>query len=330
MFFVALEKNKAWVMERDLLTTGSIGQTVELAFSDDWDGLEKFAVWRAYDISVAAAISGDTIEIPARVLTKPDVQLLLGIYGINTAGTVVIPTVYADLGTIREGANLSGADNYEVPSEALLAQMQQKATAAAAAALEAVSGHYAGSATFTVNDAGHLIMTVTMGGETSSTDLGVVTAYAEAVAGGYTGTYAEFQALLTANARTAYDVDAALAAVQQVTSTASAAQSAASAAQTAASSAQSAASDAQTAVAGKQAKHTTAQVILSSGGTSWTDIPASGVTSSNTVIWSPDPDSFTAAAEALVRMTAQGNGVVSFASVGITSAAITINMVILD
>ena len=198
------------------------------------------------------------------------------------------------------------------------------------AALEAVSGHYAGSATFTVNDAGHLIMTVTMGSETSSTDLGVVTAYAEAVAGGYTGTYAEFQALLTANARTAYDVDAALDAVQQVTSTASAAQSAASAAQTAASSAQSAASAAQSAVSGKQAQHKTAQVILSSGGTSWTDLPASGVTTDNLVIWSAAPESVVAAAEVLVRMTAQGNGVVSFAASGPTSAAVTINLAIFD
>ena len=239
MFYVEANKNKAWCQERGLLTTGSVGETVELDFSDDWDGLEKFAVWRAYDVSESAAIYDDTIEIPARVLMKPDVNLLLGIYGINTAGTVVIPTVYADLGTIREGANLSGAENYEVPSEALLAQMQQKATAAAAAALEAVSGHYAGSATFTINNVGHLIMTVTIDGEANSTDLGIVTAYAEALTAGYTGTRAEFQALLTANARTAYNVDAALTAVQTVTATATAAQTAASDAQTAASSAQS-------------------------------------------------------------------------------------------
>lgn len=322
--YVEIDKNKAWCRERGLLTTGSVGETVELDFSDDWDGLEKFAVFRAYDVSEAAAISGDFIEIPARVLTKPDVQLLLGVYGINTEGTVIIPTVYVDLGTIRVGANLSGADNYEEPPETLYAQIAERANAAAASAAAAelsaaaaATGTPTGTLSFSVNEDGDLIETITPagGGTPLTVNLGHVV-----------GESADAQVIAA--------LQTAVAAAQSTANTANTnatnAQSAASAAQTAASGAQTAATNAQTVANGKQAKRKTAQVLLASGASSWTDIPAAGVTDDNLVIWSAAPASFEAAAEALVRMTAQGNGVVSFAASGPTSAAITINLAIFD
>lgn len=330
MFIVECNANKAWCGDRDLLTTGTVGKTVDLRFSDDWDGLQKFAVFRAYDISEAVVITGDTLEIPRRVLSKPDVHLMLGIYGVNTQGTVAIPTVYADLGCIREGANITGADNYEAPEESMLAEMQAMVETAQAAAIAATSGAVFGTASFSVNSSGHLIMAVEVEGETSTTDLGIVTAYAEAVAGGYTGTYAEFQALLTANARTAYDVDAALAAVEQVVDTADAASAAASAASTAAASAESAATAAQAAVASKQAQHKTATVTLASGQSSWSNLSVTGVTANNTVIVTPAPASFAAWVTSGVYCSGQGAGTLSFAASATPSAALTANIVILD
>ena len=52
MFRVQIEKNKAWVTERETLTLycqGCDPVKIELSFNDEWDGLSKIAVFRAYD-----------------------------------------------------------------------------------------------------------------------------------------------------------------------------------------------------------------------------------------------------------------------------------------
>lgn len=330
MIFVSVTENKAWCNSRDTLTSGSVGTTITVSLDSAWDELSAFAVFKAHDRSEAVPVTGDTVEIPAHVLAVPDVHLVVGFYGIDTVGKVVIPTVYADLGEIRAGANLTGSDNYVPPPATLYAQILALTKAAQSAAVTAASGTYAGSVTFSIDSDGELILTVTEDGESTPTSLGAVTAYAAAKAGGYTGTYAEFQALLTANARTEYEVAQALSAVSAVVETANSAQAAASAAQTAASSAQTAASAAQAAVAGKQAKHKTAQVFLASGATTWTNLSVEGVTAENTVLVTPAPESFAAWVTAGVYCSGQGDGVLSFASAATTSSALTANVLILD
>lgn len=336
---VTVNKNNAWCEKRDLLTTGSVGVLVELDFSDDWDGLQAFAVFESYNRSAAAPVTGETVLIPPEMFDVPFVHLMIGLYGVAEDGSVVIPTVYADLGEIRKGANLTGADNVSPPTAVLYAQIEALAKAAQAAASAAASGVYAGSVTFSVSgptsdDPGHLIMSVTEEGVTTTTDLGPVSAWAVALDAGYTGSYDDFKELLIANAQTAYNVEAALDAVEDVTATATAAQAAASGAQTAATAAQTSATAAQTAVAGKQPQHITRQVTLPAGGGSsdanWTNITATGVKSNNTVIVTPAPASFNAWVAAGVYCSAQGNGKLSFKSSALTTAALTANVVILD
>lgn len=201
MIIVEASKNKAWCPERELLTAGSVGVTVDLRFSADWDDLQVFGIFRAYNVSAAVAVTGDSVEIPASVLANPNVHLLLGLYGVAEDGTVVIPTLYADLGVVREAANLTGADNYVPPDASLYAQVLKLAGDAQAAANEATSGEYAGTATFTINSAGKLVMSVTRDGSTSTSVIGDVSAYAAALAAGYTGTYEEFCDMLIANSQ---------------------------------------------------------------------------------------------------------------------------------
>lgn len=340
MFQVYFDKNKAWVTERETLTMYSQGYDaveIGMSFSAEWGSLSKIAVFRAYDAQIDLAVTGSSVEVPVNVLLKPNVHLMFGLYGISTDGQTVIPTVWADLGIIQPTANPTAADNYGPPSLGLYAQVAALAAAAQAAAATAVSGTYAGSVAFSINNAGHLIMTYTEDGESTDTDLGAVSAYAAAVAGGYTGTYAEFQALLTANGATAYNVAQALAAVEAVTDTASAAQTAATtavntanAASTAASAASSAASAAQTTANGKQAQHKTATVTLAKNNTTWTDLAATGVTASNLVIYSAAPASVVEAATCVVRMTSQGADKVSFAAETAPENDLTINLAIFD
>ena len=207
MIIVEANNNKAWCPERELLTAGSVGVTVDLRFSDDWDDLQVFGIFRAYNVSAAVAVTGDSVEIPASVLANPNVHLLLGLYGVAEDGKVVIPTVYADLGVVRDAANLTGADNYVPPDASLYAQVLKLAGDAQAAADEATSGEYAGTATFSINSAGKLVMSVTRNGSTSSSVIGDVSAYAAALDAGYTGTYDQFKAMLIANSQVASKQD---------------------------------------------------------------------------------------------------------------------------
>lgn len=354
MFNVRIDSNKAWVTERETLTLYSQGYEavqIEIDFGDEWASLSKIAVFRAYDCQIDVAMTGNSVEIPVNVLLKPNVHLLFGVYGVNSTGTVVIPTIWADLGIIQPSPNPTDADNYGPPALGLYAQLEALAASAAASAATAASGTYAGSVEFYINGVtsgkttqqdipvGNLVMEVTTGGTTTISDLGTVTAYAAAKSGSpaYSGTYEQFQQLLQANAIAA----STLAQVQsQLATVASSASTAVSTANTAASTATTAKNKAdsvettvgtlQTAVAGKQAQHHTTSVELASGATSWTINNVNYVTASNLVIWSAAPTSFADAAAAMVRMTAQGAGSVTFAATTAPSNAITINLAIFD
>ena len=333
MFRLRIDKNKAWVEQRETLTLYTEGSElveIDLDFSEDWDDLSKIAVFRAYDAQIDIAMTGDSVEIPVSVLLQPNVHLYFGVYGVGGSGSVVISTIWADLGIVQASPNPTDAGNYGPPDLGLYEQLSALVTAAAAAAQTAATGVYAGDVSFSINSSGHLIMSVTDGGTTTETDMGAVTAYAAAVAGGYTGTYAQFQALLTANYATSQTVAALESDVATAKSNAATALSTAQSASSAASAASTAASAAQTAVAGKQAKAKKATANLISGNSSWSGINVEGVTATNIVLWGPDPSSFLEAQDKQVRMTAQGAGTVSFTAEAATESAITMNLLIFD
>ena len=335
MIRVQIDKNSAWVTQREKITMYSEGYDavqIELSLSDEWSGLSKIAVFRAGDVQIDVAVSGNTVTVPANVILVPNVHLFFGLYGLATAnGRVAIPTTWADLGIIQPAADPTAAQNYGQPVPDLYAQLAAKVTAAEAAAEEANSGHYAGTATWSIptsgEKTGHLLMTID---GSDPVDLGICTAYGEALAANYEGSEAEFRAMLIANYVTSETLEEIEALAESAASTAESAASDASDAVTAATEATAAATEASAAVSGKQAQHKTATVTLTSGASSWSNVSATGVTASNLVIWSPAPASFLEAQDKQVRMTAQGAGVVTFAAESNTTADITINLAIFD
>lgn len=340
MFSVTIDRNKAWVTERETLTRYSTGtDTVQIGldFSEEWDALSKIAVFRAYETQIDVAFTGDSVQIPVQVLTRQDVHLLFGVYGVNASGSVVIPTIWADLGIIQPGPDPTDADNYGPPALGLYAQLEALAASAAASAAAAATGAYAGSVAFTVNAVGHLIMSATQDGVTTTSDLGTVTAYGAALDGGYSGTYAQFQALLQSNAIAAStlqqlqtQLDGIDARVTAASNNASAAVTAAGEARNTANSASDAVSALETTVSGKQAKYHAVTVQLAAGLKVWQIGNVAHVTADNLVIYGAAPGSFDAAAEALVRMTEQGAGTVKFEAASETSEAITMNLAVFD
>ena len=88
------------------LTSGSVNVNVaRFEFSPDWEGLERVAVFRAGVESRSVVLGADgQCVIPWETLASHGRQLTAGVYGTR-GGEVVLPTVWASLGTVLEGAD---------------------------------------------------------------------------------------------------------------------------------------------------------------------------------------------------------------------------------
>ena len=101
--------NIARVIERPAkITAGTVGMPVEFDFDSQWDHLQKLAVFRAGDVIKTIDISGPDLTVPWEVLEKPGVLLSVGVYGTNSDGTVVIPSIWANVCAISIGVDPDG------------------------------------------------------------------------------------------------------------------------------------------------------------------------------------------------------------------------------
>lgn len=109
MFELYADKVRLSVRAREALTSGMVNAAhVRFEFSGDWEGLEKTAVFQAGSESRSVLLDGGgECAIPWEALAKPWVQLKAGVYGTR-GGETVLPTVWASLGTVLEGAAPAG------------------------------------------------------------------------------------------------------------------------------------------------------------------------------------------------------------------------------
>ena len=124
MFILYANKNQLTIRKKEPVTSGSVNvYTVHFEFSPDWDGLTLTAVFRAGAESrsvLLTVISGPSrgnrgmCIIPWEVLKKHGVQLQVGVYGAR-GGEVVLPTIWAGLGTILEGTTTGQAAQPPTP-----------------------------------------------------------------------------------------------------------------------------------------------------------------------------------------------------------------------
>lgn len=102
---------------------GIVGATVSIEYTDSaWDGLQKTVVFRS---AVAKDVlnAGSEVTIPAEVVSRAGVNLYMGVYGVDAANNVVIPTIWAELGLVNGAAAPSG-DTSTDPSLPVWAQIQ--------------------------------------------------------------------------------------------------------------------------------------------------------------------------------------------------------------
>lgn len=111
----------------ELLTAGmQKAVTVQFVFSPDWDGLTKTAVFTNGRTTVdvlAANWDGDMVTVPHEVLAVAGRHVRVGVYGTNADG-VALPTIWAELGKVRPGADPSG-DTSTDESLPVWAQLQE-------------------------------------------------------------------------------------------------------------------------------------------------------------------------------------------------------------
>ena len=140
MIIVTALRTHASATKTEELVAGRVGMEAAFHFSPEWDGLGKTAVFEAGGVAKDVIIGDDPCIVPHECMIE-GAELRVGIYGMSTDGTIVIPTVYALVGTVKKGADPSGDESYPPTPDVGAQAMAAASTAlqAAAAAQEAAA-----------------------------------------------------------------------------------------------------------------------------------------------------------------------------------------------
>ena len=123
MIQITCKGNSAICTRTERLTSGMVGLQCEFIFDGAWDGLARTAVFTAGNEKRDVLLTGAICKVPPEVMRKPGYQLVIGVYGTNADGTLVIPTCYAMCGGIGPGADPSGDESTD-PTLPVWGQMQ--------------------------------------------------------------------------------------------------------------------------------------------------------------------------------------------------------------
>ena len=94
-------------VQSEPLTSGMVGQPIELEYSSDFNGLTLTAVFTNGKTTVDVLNPGNQCMIPHEVLDTVGTLVKVGIYAVR-GNELVIPTVYANIGVVQKGADPSG------------------------------------------------------------------------------------------------------------------------------------------------------------------------------------------------------------------------------
>lgn len=133
MIIITALRTHASATKTEELVAGRVGMEAAFHFSPEWDGLGKTAVFEAGGVAKDVIIGDDPCIVPHECMIE-GAELRVGIYGMSTDGSVVIPTVYALVGTVKEGADPSGDESYPPTPD-----VGEQAVAAASTALQAAA-----------------------------------------------------------------------------------------------------------------------------------------------------------------------------------------------
>lgn len=112
----------ATVTQKPVLTSGTVGLNVEFTFDEAWTGLRKTAVFRCGNRPIPPVLCEENRSVvPWEALEKPGCTLFVGVYGTDSEG-IDLPTVWAEVDRVREGATVPDVDPSE-PTPSLVKQL---------------------------------------------------------------------------------------------------------------------------------------------------------------------------------------------------------------
>lgn len=115
MIICEVNKNHLNVRTRELLTAGSQNvNTVEFRFNEAWDGLAKTATFKTSKKTISVLLNTNTTAIPWEALADAGEILAVGVFGVS-GETIVLPTVWGILGTVRDAAYLGEGEQEPTP-----------------------------------------------------------------------------------------------------------------------------------------------------------------------------------------------------------------------
>lgn len=102
---------------------GIVGAEVTIVFDDPiWEGLRKTAVFAGCCTKDVLDI-GNVVKIPHEVVSEAGGYLRMGVYGVDAEGNLIIPTLWATLGRIRDAADPAGDPSAD-PTPPVWAQLE--------------------------------------------------------------------------------------------------------------------------------------------------------------------------------------------------------------
>lgn len=105
---IEVSGNRARAIVHKPITKGIMGAQVRLVYTDPmWDGLVKTVAIRG-SVNRDILNAGEIIRIPKEVVAQEGAVVRIGICGTDLDENLLIPTLWAVIGTVKEGAELSG------------------------------------------------------------------------------------------------------------------------------------------------------------------------------------------------------------------------------
>lgn len=101
---VGIHGTKATVLESNSITVGLTGAVVQLIYDDDlWQGMRKKVTFRG-PCKIDVLTDENEVQLPWEVTTAKNVPVYVGVTGVDAAEKVLIPTVWATIGTVLDSA----------------------------------------------------------------------------------------------------------------------------------------------------------------------------------------------------------------------------------
>lgn len=115
MFVIDVKKAKPTITQTEpLITSNSINAfSVQFIFSEEWDGMQRFAVFKTPQSDPMQILLDDTniCDIPWELLQEDGPKVLVGAYGLKDDGKEIrLPTIWITIDSISEGV----LEGYEV------------------------------------------------------------------------------------------------------------------------------------------------------------------------------------------------------------------------